>query len=295
MEIHFPARLACRSEVFMAPGKTYDVTINVPAAGGTALPIFDRQGSLSGNGTERDAGMLAYISVNGAGTPAVPSPAAVAVADTYNSVIAGQTLTVSDPVERCNRQRYERLRSYSLQLPTGGTLTLASNGTFTYVPNSGTTSDSFQYCATNSTTACAQVTFGAATIEAAAGITVNADAYTSNLSTSVSVKSPGVLMNDADGTGYPLTVNGATPTTPLTIALTGGGSVSIGPDGGFSATVPAPGTYTFTYKARNSQGTVSRASCDRDSDLPGRKRHHGHAGRWQNEGSSRSAGLSLDH
>jgi hypothetical protein len=41
------------------------------------------------------------------------------------------------------------------------------------------------------------------------------------------------------------------------VALTGGGSVSIGADGGFSASVPAPGTYTFKYKARNSQGTES--------------------------------------
>src|SRR2546429_75478 len=51
-----------QSEVFMAAGKTYDVMINTPAAGGTGLPIFDRQGSLSGNATSRDAGMLAYIS-----------------------------------------------------------------------------------------------------------------------------------------------------------------------------------------------------------------------------------------
>src|SRR5467141_4862905 len=36
-----------QSEVFMAAGKTYDVMINVPAAGGTALPVFDRQLSLS--------------------------------------------------------------------------------------------------------------------------------------------------------------------------------------------------------------------------------------------------------
>ena len=31
-----------QSEVFMAAGKTYDVMINVPAAGATALPIYDR-------------------------------------------------------------------------------------------------------------------------------------------------------------------------------------------------------------------------------------------------------------
>ena len=58
-----------QSEVFMAAGKTYDVMINVPAAGATALPIFDRELSLSANSTLADAGMLAYIGVNGAVLP----------------------------------------------------------------------------------------------------------------------------------------------------------------------------------------------------------------------------------
>src|SRR6266550_4339445 len=49
-----------QSEVFLPAGKTYDVMINVPAAGAAALPVFDRQLSLSGNATARDAGMLAY-------------------------------------------------------------------------------------------------------------------------------------------------------------------------------------------------------------------------------------------
>src|SRR6266446_2644898 len=55
-----------QSEVFLPAGKTYDVMINVPAAGATALPVFDRQLSLSSNATARDAGMLAYIGINGA-------------------------------------------------------------------------------------------------------------------------------------------------------------------------------------------------------------------------------------
>src|SRR2546430_13368037 len=49
-------------------GKTNDVMINVPSAT-TALPIFDRELSLSANSIARDAGMLAYISVNGAALP----------------------------------------------------------------------------------------------------------------------------------------------------------------------------------------------------------------------------------
>jgi hypothetical protein len=43
-----------QSEVFMAAGKTYDVMINVPAAGATALPIFDRELSLSANATAQE-------------------------------------------------------------------------------------------------------------------------------------------------------------------------------------------------------------------------------------------------
>ena len=101
------------------------------------------------------------------------------------------------------------------------------------------------------------MTLGPAPVEVASGITVNPDTYTSNLGKTLTIKSPGVLFNDSDAAGYPLTVSGATASTPLTLSLTGGGSVSVGPDGGFTATVPAPGTYTFSYKAKNSQGTDS--------------------------------------
>jgi len=63
-----PGVARVQSEVFMAAGKTYDVMINVPS-GASALPIYDRELSLSGGGISRDAGMLAYIGVNGAGLP----------------------------------------------------------------------------------------------------------------------------------------------------------------------------------------------------------------------------------
>jgi len=74
-----------QSEVFMAAGKTNDVMINVPSAT-TALPIFDRELSLSANSIARDAGMLAYISVNGAALPtggAFSAAATTAVANPH--------------------------------------------------------------------------------------------------------------------------------------------------------------------------------------------------------------------
>src|SRR5205807_4185045 len=94
-----------QSEVFLPAGKTYDVMVNVPS-GGSALPVFDRQLSLSGNATARDAGMLAYIGINGAALPSSPSivlPASViANQDTYNSLTPCSAtpcpaFTVSDP------------------------------------------------------------------------------------------------------------------------------------------------------------------------------------------------------
>ena len=67
-----PGTPRVQSEVFMPAGKTTDVMINAvnTPARTTALPIFDRELSLSGNAVSRDNGMLAYISINGAGAPA---------------------------------------------------------------------------------------------------------------------------------------------------------------------------------------------------------------------------------
>ena len=92
-----------QSEVFMAPGKTYDVMVNVPVGAGAAappeaLPIFDRALGLSGNATSRDAGMVAYLGINNGTLPLAPAfQAAIASPDIYNAVVAGKTLTVTDP------------------------------------------------------------------------------------------------------------------------------------------------------------------------------------------------------
>src|SRR6266404_3791568 len=241
-----PGATRVQNEVFLAAGKTYDVTINVPAAG-TALPIFDREGGLSGNATSRDAGMLAYISVNGAGAPGASGlGAAVANPDTYSAVITGKTLTVSDPAKGLTGND---VNVYGVQVsgtaPTG--LALNANGTFTYTG----APTSFTYCANGTTTVCASVTLGAALIEAASGITANPDAYTSKVATSLSIKSPGVLVNDTDAAGYPLTAK---------IVATSGVTVSLNADGSFTATVATHAgvvTPSFTYQAINSQGTAS--------------------------------------
>jgi hypothetical protein len=252
-----------QNEVFMAPGKTYDVKLNVPAAGGKALPVFDRQLSLSGNATQRDSGMLAYIGVNGALVPTLPSSLTSVVAkdDSYTSVIPGQTLTVSDPSKGVIANDTNVYGVKVGTAPTKGTLTLNADGTFTYVPGAtwtSTTSDTFTYQA-NGTGPTATVTLGAAPIESGTGIVLNNVTYTSNLATSISIKSPGVLavgkpIPDSDAAGYPLTV------AVSSIVPSSGLTVSMDKSGGFSATVATPGTYTFTYQAQNSQGTLSASA-----------------------------------
>ncbi len=249
-------------EVFMAPGKTYDVMINGPAAVATAIPVYDRELSLSANAIGRDAGMLAYIGVNGSALPSAGVIAsAVARADTYNSLVSSQTFTVSDPSKGVIAND---TNVYGVQLltgPTNGTVTLNANGTFTYVPTGTATSDSFSYCANGTVTAAscssgitATVTLGAAAIEAAGGITMGNITFNSTMATYIKIPPAGVLSVDSDAAGYPLSVaaGSVTPSAGLT--------VNMDATGGFTASVATPGTYTFTYKAQNSQGTQSASA-----------------------------------
>ena len=256
-----------KSEVFMAAGKTYDVMINGKSTSGTtitpytqALAVYDRELSLSGNGIERDAGMLAYIGTTGplSTLPVVPL-AVVANPDTYKALVAGVTLTVSDPSKGVIAND---LNVYGVKLltpPTNGTVTLAANGSFTYVPTGTATSDSFTYCANGSVTGTtcssgisATVTLSASDIADTAGVTCSASSFTSLVAGYLAVKTPGVLANCTDGAGLPVTVN----TTSIVPA--GGFTVHADANGGFTASGPASAaTFTFTFTAQNSHKVMS--------------------------------------
>ena len=253
-----------QSEVFLPAGKTYDVTINVPASGGAALPVFDRQLSLSGNAIARDAGMLAYIGINGAGLPVTAGTgvfsAAAARADTYNAMVAGQPLKVSDPSKGVIANDTNVYGVTLLAAASSGTVTLNANGTFMYVPNSGSTatSDLFTYCANGSVTAgvcssglTATVTLGPSNI-VGAGVTCTGTSFSSNVATYLSVQTPGVLAGCKDGANLPVTV------VPSSItAVTGGMTVIADANGGFTASGASQGAQSFTFVAQNSHGAKS--------------------------------------
>jgi hypothetical protein len=279
-----------QTDVFMAAGKTFDVMVNVPATptGATAppsLPIYDRSLGLSANSSTRDAGMLAYIGVNGSSLPVANGTgvfaSAQANADTYNGLVAGQPLTVSDVSKGVIANDLNVYGVTLLTPPTSGTLTcpaavtgvsnqgICANGTFTYTPNSGSnaTSDKFTYCAnngfvaaTNTTAAsCSPATLMAAVNLGASNLTGSPTAitqmYSAPSSTYIKVASPGLLRGNSDPNGLPLTI--VTSPTPTITSGPGGGTLVVDADGGFTVSFPsntAAVPATFSYTVQNSQG-----------------------------------------
>jgi hypothetical protein len=273
-----PAAPRVQTDVFMAPGKTFDVMVNVPAAGATAtpaLPIYARDLALSANSSVRDGGALAYISVNNsnsalaAGLPATPGTgvfaAAAANPDVYNALAAGQVFRVTDASKGVIANDVNVYGVTLLAAPGSGTLTceaqpqnttlgICANGTFTYTPTGTATSDTFTYCANGSVTGTtcssgltATVTLGASGLSGSP--TAVSQTYTAQTSTYLKIASPGLLAGNSDPNHLPLSVVPSATTTA---------GVVVDANGGFSVSVPSGTTMiSFPYTVQNSQGRPS--------------------------------------
>src|SRR5207247_2290763 len=175
--------------------------------------------------------------------------APVAVNDSYTTP-EDTTLNVTVPGVLANDSDVDgdTLSAILVSQPSHGSLTLNSNGSFSYVPAANYNgTDSFTYKANDG-----QADSGIATVTITIGgandapVAVN-DSYTTAEDTTLNVAAPGVLANDSDIDGDTL---GA-----VLVSQPAHGTLTFNSDGSFTY-VPAAnynGPDSFTYKANDGQ------------------------------------------
>jgi VCBS repeat-containing protein len=179
---------------------------------------------------------------------AVNDPPAAA-SDSY-SVTAGTTLNVTAPGVLGNDSDVEGSPLTAAQVtgPAKGTLTLNANGSFSYVSNAGSSgTDAFTYSANDGTANSNTATVTITIIAGNQAPVATSDSYSVNEDTPLNVTAPGVLGNDTDADGNPLTavlVSGPSASQ---------GSLTLNANGsfGFTPALNFNGPATFTYKAND--------------------------------------------
>lgn len=173
--------------------------------------------------------------------------APVARADSY-STPEGTVLTVAPAGVLANDTDAEG-NALSVGLVAGalhGTVTLDADGSFTYTPAPGYSgSDSFTYRASDGGAYSNTVTVSIAVAAAGPAPVALDDVATVAENDVVFVAAPGVLGNDTDAGGSPLTAGLVTDTAHGMLTLLTDGSFAYAPNAG------ASGTDTFTYRAFN--------------------------------------------
>jgi subtilisin family serine protease len=194
-------------------------------------------------------GLAAYEALASA-----PPPPPTAAADAFT--VPGEVATViADPGVLANDQDPGGLPLTAIlaTAPAHGALTLNAAGGFTYTPAAGFSgTDGFGYKATNGTqeSAIATVTL---TVLATAPTAVG-DSYSLSENTTLTVASPGVLGNDTDPGGKPLSA--------VLVGAPQNGTAVLQANGGFTYTPRTNfyGTDGFTYQASNGTSTSAPAT-----------------------------------
>lgn len=141
-----------------------------------------------------------------------------------------------------------RVNDLGVSSPGGASISIRSNGSFTYTPPKGFVGKAFfQYQVTDGVT---PGNFATVSIDVVAGGNVNvapvanADAFTGTKGRRLQIDAKGVLKNDTDANGDTLKAS--------LVAKPAQGTLVLKQDGGFVFTPPSntfAGTVTFTYKA----------------------------------------------
>jgi subtilisin family serine protease len=178
-----------------------------------------------------------------------PNTAPVAADDAY-SVTVGNTLTVTAPgvLDNDTDTEDDGLIPILQTDVTQGTLALANDGSFTYTPDmSASGTDSFTYVANDGTadSNVATVTITLNTTPVNTAPVATDDSYTATVGQMLNVSMPGVLKNDTDADGNPLTATLQSDVTQ--------GTLTLNPNGSFAYTSNRDvfGTDSFTYVAND--------------------------------------------
>src|SRR5206468_2313404 len=212
-----------------------------PATNFNGLDSFSYKAS---DGTADSSPATVTITV----TPVNDAP--VAVNDSY-SLDEDTTLEVSAPGVLANDSDIDgdSLSAVLVSGPEHGSLTLNTNGSFTYVPATNYNEpDSFSYKANDGTVDSGVATV-LITVDAVndAPVAANDDGYTTAEDTELTVIAPGVLANDSDVDGDSLSAVLVSSPSHGTLTLNSDGSLVYMPALNFN------GIDTFTYKASDGQ------------------------------------------
>ncbi|BAP58128.1 VCBS repeat-containing protein [Thioploca ingrica] len=241
-----------------ADGDSLTVTLTTPTSHGTVTLNPDGSFTYTPNANFSGTDSFSYTISDGQATSTATvtitvtgvNDPPVAANDSYTTN-ENQPLTIAAPGVLANDTDLEGnpLTVGSNTQPSHGTTTQNANGSFTYTPNanfSGT--DSYTYT----------ISDGQATSTATVTITVidvphppvaANDSYTVNEDQTLTITAPGVLGNDTDLDGDPLTVTLTTPTSHGTVTLNSNGSFTYTPNANYC------GIDSFSYMASDGQAT----------------------------------------
>lgn len=215
----------------------------IPAAGFTGLASFSyraNDGSLNATNT---------VTLNITNTPPVANNDSYATVKNIGlniAVVAGVLANDSDA-------NGDTLTASMITAPANGALTLNGNGSFTFTPTANYTgADSFTYRVSDGSLFSANATVTLTINNSNAAPVAVANSYALAKNVPLAVAAPGVLANDSDADGTPLTAVLITSPTKGTLALEADGSFLYTPAQGFT------GAASFTYRARD--GLTNSAS-----------------------------------
>lgn len=235
---------------FLPAAKTVDAILSPDSAQAGTYVVFDRKLALS-NGALPGGGLLAKLTVGaaGAGTP-------VATPDTAYATAEETLLTVAAPGVLANDTPATGLTSSLVSSASKGTVTLAADGSFSYLPQANFSgNDKFTYRAGNGSmnSNVATVTINVTPVNDQPVAANNS--YVMLQGGSLTVAASGVLVNDTDpDVGDTLTA--------VNFGAASNGTVTGNANGGFTYTPLSTftGNATFTYRAQDNSGAANNTS-----------------------------------